>query len=103
MAGIEGSTFSEEAVIVLHGHKAEYYIPHCECSVMELTLPWRGGGFGPCLATVPPHRLCRVTQGRRCVVLCCVVLCCVVLCCVVLCCVVLCCPALDSASLPVAL
>ena len=33
-----------------------------------------GGGLGPCRATVPPHRVCRVTWGRRrCVVLCCVV------------------------------
>ena len=56
---------------------------------MELTQPRRGGGAGPCRATVPPHRVCRVTRGRRCVVLCCVVLCCVVLCCL----------ALDSASL----
>ena len=55
----------------------------------------RGGGcvLGPCRATVPPHRVCRVTLGRRCVVLCCVVLCCVVLCCL----------ALDFASLTFAL
>ena len=34
----------------------------------------RGGGLGPCRATVLPHRVCRVTRGRRrCVVLCCVV------------------------------
>ena len=33
-----------------------------------------GGGLGPCRATVPPHRVCCVTRGRRCVVLCCVVL-----------------------------
>ena len=29
-----------------------------------------GGGLWPCRATVPPHRVCRVTRGRRCVVLC---------------------------------
>ena len=29
-----------------------------------------GGGLGPCRATVPPHRVCRVTRGRRCVVSC---------------------------------
>ena len=29
------------------------------------------GGLGPCRATVPPHRVCRVTRGHcRCVVLC---------------------------------
>ena len=40
-------------------------------SHMELTQPRRGGeGVGPCRATVPPHRVCRVTRGRRCVVLC---------------------------------
>ena len=39
-----------------------------------------GGGLGLCRAAVPPHRVCRVTRGRCCVVLCCAVLCCVVLC-----------------------
>ena len=29
-----------------------------------------GEGLGPCRATAPPHRVCRVTRGRRCVVLC---------------------------------
>ena len=29
-----------------------------------------GGGLRPCRATVPPHRVCRVTRGRRYVVLC---------------------------------
>ena len=40
---------------------------------MELTQPQRGGGGGglrPCRATVPTHRVCRVTRGRRYVVLC---------------------------------
>ena len=47
---------------------------------LELTQPRRGGGggLGLCRAAVPPHRVCRVTRGRRCVVLCCAVLCCVV-------------------------
>ena len=27
-----------------------------------------GGGLGLCRAAVPPHRVCRVTRGRRCVV-----------------------------------
>ena len=51
-------------------------------AVVELTQPRRGGGggLGLCRAAVPPHRVCRVTRGRRCVVLCCAVLCCVVLC-----------------------
>ena len=29
-----------------------------------------GGGLRPCRAMVPPHRVCRVTRGRRYVVLC---------------------------------
>ena len=43
--------------------------------VKELTQPRRGGGggggggLGLCRAAVPPHRVCRVTRGRRCVVL----------------------------------
>ena len=46
----------------------------------ELTQPRTGGeegggGLGPCRATVPPHRVYRVTRGHRCVVLCCLVLC----------------------------
>ena len=43
----------------------------------RLQLPSHGGvgggaegGLRPCRATVPPHRVCRVTRGRRSVVLC---------------------------------
>ena len=51
--------------------------PHLQRPPQELTQPrWggvvKGGGAPavPCHATVPPHRVCRVTRGRRCGVLC---------------------------------
>ena len=46
---------------------AKQYLPH---GAYPATAGGGGGGLGPCRATVPPHRVCRVTRGRRCVVSC---------------------------------
>ena len=78
-------------IFVVKRHRSHYLVPlKHRVRIMEVfaILRWHfaalgaypateggGGGLGPCRATVPPHRVCRVTRGRRCVVLCCVVLC----------------------------